>query len=87
MRDVICNMKKIRITITQELEVPDGCVVVTGAGSSLIKNGGVYLKPEIEWLQSKEYSDKKMKFQEADEKMNDFILEALAFEKEDIGEL
>ena len=80
-------MKKIRITITQELEVPDGCVVVKGAGSTLIKNGDVYLKPEIEWLQSTEYSNKEMKFQEADENTTDFIYGALAFEKEDIRNL
>jgi hypothetical protein len=69
------------------MNVPDGCVVVKGAGTSLIKNGDVYLKPEIEWLQSTEYSENEMKFQEADENTADFIYGALAYEKEDIRDL
>ena len=80
-------MKKIKITITQEIEVPDECSVVECAGGKRIKYGSLYLAPEIEYMQSYKHSDNAMHFEELDENMVDFIAEALVFEKEDINEI
>ena len=79
-------MKKIIITITQELELPDECTIVEAAGSKIIKYRNIYLTPEIEYMQSKEFSEKKMQYEELDEDMADFIYGALVYEKEEISE-
>ena len=80
-------MKKIKITITQELELPDECSIIEAAGSKLIKQGNIYLNPEIEFMQSKIYSKEKMHFEELDENTADFIYGAIISEKKDIGEI
>ena len=80
-------MKKIKITITQELELPDECTIVEAGGSKVIKYGNVYLNPEIEFMQSKNYSEKKMQFEELEENMADLIYGALVSEIEDISEI
>ena len=80
-------MKKIRITITQELELPDECAIIEAAGSKIIKHGEIYLNPEIEFMQSSNFSEKEMKFEELDEDIVDFVYGALVSEKKDISEL
>ncbi len=80
-------MKKIRITITQELELPDECAIIEAAGSKLIKYGNIYLNPEMEFMQTDTFSEKKMRFEELDENMTEFIFSAMVSEKEDISEI
>ena len=79
-------MKKYTVTITQELELPDECSLVESAGVTLIKCGSIYLNPEIEYMQSNNYSDKEMHFESIEENMADIIYNSLVFEKSDISE-
>jgi len=79
-------MKKYTITITQELELPDECSIVECAGVKLIKYGSIYLSPEIEYMQSSNYSDKKMQFDSIEENMAEIIYKSLVLEKCNISE-
>jgi len=79
-------MKKIKITITQELELPDECSIIEGPGGKLIKYGDAYLSPQMEFMQSNNYSETNMLFVELEEKIRDIVSEALVFEKEKISE-
>ena len=80
-------MKKIRFTITQELELPDECSIVEAAGGKIIQCGSLYFKPEMEYMQSDRFSKKEMRFVELDEETTDMIYGALILEKEDISEV
>ena len=79
-------MKKLRITITQELELPDECTIIEGPGGKLIKYGEAYLSPQIEFMQSNNYSETNMRFEELEENIRDFVSEALVYENEEINE-
>ena len=73
----MAKMKKIKIEITQTLEIPDDCEVVNRANEQLIKLGGKYFLPGIEYMQSDKYSEKEMKFVEMDEDSCDQIYSAI----------
>jgi len=74
-------MKKIKVTITQEFELPDHCSIVEGAGTKMIKYNNLYLHPSIEFRQSEKFPNKEMRFIELDEDTMDIIVGALALEK------
>jgi len=80
-------MKRFKITITQELELPDNCSVVEAAGVKLIKCGSLYFNPEMEFMQSDQFNEKEMHFVELEEEMADLIYGAMVLEKEEISEI
>jgi len=80
-------MKKFRITITQELELPDECSIVEAAGGKVIKCGSMYFNPEMEFMQADKFSQKEMRFVELEEEAAEMIYGALVSEKEDISEI
>ncbi len=80
-------MKKIRITITREFELPDECAIVVGPEGKLIKYGNLYFNPEIEFMQSNQLSEKKMRFEELDEESADILYGAMVSDNDDISEV
>ena len=79
-------MKRVRITITQELEVPEPCELVKGPDGVLLKLNQLYLAPHIEFTQSRTFSEKEMTFHELDEATMDKLYAALVREVKDIRE-
>jgi len=80
-------MKKIRITIIQELELPDECVLVEGIETKLINLKNLYIAPTADFMQSDTYSKKEMKFTELDDEIMDMMYGALSLEKFEIEEI
>ena len=79
-------MKKIRVTTTQTLELPDDTELVNGPDGILIKVGDNYLMPSIEYMQTKEFSEIEMEFHELDENLFDVIFSSVASEISDVTE-
>jgi hypothetical protein len=71
-------MKKLLITLTHELEVPDHFELVMGPDGTLLKTGEKYLNPHIEYLQSVEFSPKQMTFLDLDESARDTIFGSIS---------
>ena len=80
-------MKKVKVTITQEFELPDEYSVIEGPGGKLIKCGETYLSPQLEFMQSNKFSEESMNFEELNEDMRDLIYETLISEIEDVSEI
>lgn len=79
-------MKKVVVTVTQKLEVPDQCELVLGPGGTLLKMNELYLSPSIEYSQANTFSPREMKFSELDEDVMDAILGAVVRETKEIRE-
>ena len=67
-------MVKVRIKATQLIEIPDEAEIVSGPGYKLIKIGGAYYRPDIEFMVSNEYNESDMSFHELDEDTCDLLL-------------
>ena len=65
---------KVRIQATQLIEVPDSAEIVDGPGGQLLKIGGIYYNPDIEFTISGKFDSKSMSFQELDEETSDVLL-------------
>ena len=65
---------KVRIRATQLIEIPEGSEIVEGPGGQLLKIGGVFYKPDIELMTSKEFNSKSMTFQDLDDETCDVLL-------------
>ena len=84
-RVVIClDMKKIKIQVTQILEVPDDTEIIQGNGDSMFKIGDTYFLPSLEFMQSNLKGAEKMNFIEMDEDTCDLIYSYMVLEKSEI---
>ena len=81
------RMKKLIVTVTHELEVPDHCELVRGPDGTLLKLNHHYLCPGIEYSQSTTFSPKEMTFYELDEDVMDTIVGAVIRETKEIREI
>lgn len=79
-------MKKFKITIEQEIELPDNCTVVEGPAGLLIKFGDLYLSPNVDYFQSSKYSVEGMRFYTLDDEIEDMISGSISSEDIEITE-
>ncbi len=80
-------MKRYRIQITHELELPDNCEVRTVAGESVLKIGDVLIHPTVDYLGAIATTSDTAHFTELGESDRDCIHAALASERTIITEL
>ncbi|WP_344759151.1 hypothetical protein, partial [Luteimonas lutimaris] len=69
-------MKRIRIWIRAEYELPEGSELVEVTGEPAIKLGEHFVKPTLEFLQLRDVKERISTWSEADEEVYDSVLAA-----------
>ena len=62
------------------LNLPEESEVVDGPSGAIIKTGDTYFSPEIEYVHTKQFNSKEMRFSEPDEDSSDVIYASLSRE-------
>ncbi len=77
---------RLEITLSHSLDLPDNTELLDGPSGQLIKIGGTYFSPGIVILQSQEFDQKRMTFEELDEENADLMIGAISSEACSIAE-